>query len=76
LFVRYCECFAAQVYCDGCNCSNCGNNIENENMRKEAIDTLLTRNPQAFQPKIENGPSTLNLRKVLSYNAVLQYHVV
>lgn len=45
-------------------------------MRKEAIDALLTRNPQAFQPKIENGPSTLNLRKVLSYNAVLQYHVV
>ncbi|GJN19561.1 hypothetical protein PR202_gb06850 [Eleusine coracana subsp. coracana] len=60
---RYCECFAAQVYCDGCNCSNCGNNIENENMRKEAIETLLARNPLAFQPKIENGPSTLNVRK-------------
>ncbi|GJM90857.1 hypothetical protein PR202_ga07177 [Eleusine coracana subsp. coracana] len=59
----YCECFAAQVYCDGCNCSNCGNNIENENMRKEAIETLLARNPLAFQPKIENGPSTLNVRK-------------
>jgi hypothetical protein len=45
-------------------------------MRKEAIETLLARNPLAFQPKIENGPSTLNVRKVLSYNTILQYHVV
>ncbi|XP_062223540.1 protein tesmin/TSO1-like CXC 5 [Phragmites australis] len=59
----YCECFAEQVYCDGCNCSNCGNNIENEIARKDAVDTLLARNPLAFQPKIQNGPSTLNVRK-------------
>ncbi|KAL6888116.1 hypothetical protein ACP4OV_009142 [Aristida adscensionis] len=59
----YCECFAARVYCDGCNCSHCGNNIENEPTRKEVIEALLIRNPNAFQPKIETGPSTHNMRK-------------
>uniref|UniRef100_A0A0D9VEP9 CRC domain-containing protein n=1 Tax=Leersia perrieri TaxID=77586 RepID=A0A0D9VEP9_9ORYZ len=59
----YCECFAARVYCDGCHCSSCGNNNENENIRKEAIEALLLRNPLAFQPKIENGPNAVNVRK-------------
>uniref|UniRef100_A0A0E0JYD3 CRC domain-containing protein n=1 Tax=Oryza punctata TaxID=4537 RepID=A0A0E0JYD3_ORYPU len=54
---------AARVYCDGCHCSPCGNKIENENIRKEAIDTILLRNPLAFQPKIENGPNTITVRK-------------
>uniref|UniRef100_A0A0D9YQC4 CRC domain-containing protein n=1 Tax=Oryza glumipatula TaxID=40148 RepID=A0A0D9YQC4_9ORYZ len=59
----YCECFAARVYCDGCHCSPCGNKIENENIRKEAIETILLRNPLAFQPKIENSPNTVTVRK-------------
>eukprot|EP00250_Pteridium_aquilinum_P034489 c7661_g1_i1 orf=2-604(-) len=32
----YCECFASGTYCDGCNCVNCCNNVENEAFRKEA----------------------------------------
>ncbi|XP_015689067.1 protein tesmin/TSO1-like CXC 5 isoform X2 [Oryza brachyantha] len=59
----YCECFAASVYCDGCHCSPCGNKVENENTRKEAIQSILLRNPLAFQPKIENSPNTVNVRK-------------
>lgn len=59
----YCECFAARVNCDGCNCSNCGNTTENEKVRNRAIEATLLRNPLAFQPKIENGPNTISARK-------------
>ncbi|XP_015689950.2 protein tesmin/TSO1-like CXC 5 [Oryza brachyantha] len=52
----YCECFASGVYCDGCNCSNCFNNVKNEIARREAIDATLERNPDAFRPKIGSSP--------------------
>ncbi|XP_071729486.1 protein tesmin/TSO1-like CXC 5 isoform X2 [Rutidosis leptorrhynchoides] len=52
----YCECFASGIYCDGCNCVNCHNNIESEPARKEAVDTTLERNPYAFMPKIASSP--------------------
>lgn len=54
--VRYCECFASGVYCDGCNCVNCHNNVENEPARREAVETTLERNPNAFRPKIASSP--------------------
>ncbi|PIN02272.1 hypothetical protein CDL12_25223 [Handroanthus impetiginosus] len=52
----YCECFATGVYCDGCNCTNCYNKIEHEADRKESIDMILERNPNAFRPKIASSP--------------------
>ncbi|KAL2517711.1 Protein tesmin/TSO1-like CXC 5 [Abeliophyllum distichum] len=52
----YCECFASGSYCDGCNCFNCHNNIEHESERKDAIDVIRERNPDAFRPKIANSP--------------------
>ncbi|XP_074280942.1 protein tesmin/TSO1-like CXC 5 [Silene latifolia] len=52
----YCECFASGVYCDGCNCNNCCNNVENEAARREAVEATLERNPNAFRPKIANSP--------------------
>ncbi|CAL9040895.1 protein tesmin/TSO1-like CXC 5 [Musa acuminata AAA Group] len=52
----YCECFASGVYCDGCNCSNCCNNVENEAARHEAVEATLERNPNAFRPKIGSSP--------------------
>ncbi|KAK3011854.1 hypothetical protein RJ639_010450 [Escallonia herrerae] len=52
----YCECFSLGIYCDGCNCTNCHNNIENEAARKEAVEATLERNPYAFRPKIANSP--------------------
>ncbi|KAK8937826.1 Protein tesmin/TSO1-like CXC 5 [Platanthera guangdongensis] len=55
----YCECFASGVYCDGCNCSNCCNNVENEATRHEAVEATLERNPNAFRPKIGNSPHSL-----------------
>lgn len=53
---RYCECFASGIYCEGCNCMNCHNNVENEAARSEAIDATLERNPNAFRPKIAGSP--------------------
>ncbi|XP_074568058.1 protein tesmin/TSO1-like CXC 5 isoform X2 [Curcuma longa] len=55
----YCECFASGVYCDGCNCTNCCNNVENETVRHEAVEAILERNPNAFRPKIGNSPYAL-----------------
>ncbi|KAJ9551299.1 hypothetical protein OSB04_015344 [Centaurea solstitialis] len=52
----YCECFASGVYCDGCNCVNCHNNIENEPARRDAVESTLERNPNAFRPKIASSP--------------------
>ncbi|XP_047328815.1 protein tesmin/TSO1-like CXC 5 isoform X2 [Impatiens glandulifera] len=52
----YCECFASGIYCDGCNCTNCFNNVENEPARREAVETTLERNPNAFRPKIASSP--------------------
>ncbi|KAJ0989248.1 hypothetical protein J5N97_007604 [Dioscorea zingiberensis] len=60
----YCECFASGVYCDGCNCVNCCNNVENEAARQEAVEVTLERNPNAFRPKIGNSPhATRDIRE-------------
>ncbi|XP_027190158.1 protein tesmin/TSO1-like CXC 5 [Cicer arietinum] len=52
----YCECFASGIYCDGCNCLNCHNNVDNEAARQEAVGITLERNPNAFRPKIASSP--------------------
>ncbi|XP_039032639.1 protein tesmin/TSO1-like CXC 5 [Hibiscus syriacus] len=52
----YCECFASGIYCDGCNCVNCYNNVENETARRDAIEATLERNSNAFRPKIASSP--------------------
>lgn len=64
-WVRYCECFASGVYCDGCNCNNCHNNVENEPARREAVEATLERNPHAFRPKIASSPHGARDNKVL-----------
>ncbi|CAL0319234.1 unnamed protein product [Lupinus luteus] len=52
----YCECFACGIYCDGCNCVNCHNDVDNEAARQEAVGIILERNPNAFKPKIASSP--------------------
>ncbi|KAF1871235.1 hypothetical protein Lal_00020027 [Lupinus albus] len=52
----YCECFASGIYCDGCNCVNCHNDVDNEAARQEAVGIILERNPNAFKPKIASSP--------------------
>lgn len=51
----YCDCFANGEFCHNCNCSNCYNNLEHEDVRQHAIKACLERNPQAFHPKIGKG---------------------
>ncbi|KAI0488104.1 hypothetical protein KFK09_027931 [Dendrobium nobile] len=55
----YCECFASGVYCNGCSCTNCSNNVENDTVRRDAIEVILERNPNAFRPKIASSPHTV-----------------
>lgn len=54
----YCDCFAAGVYCEGCNCRDCMNTQVCEMMRRDAVAATLDRNPGAFKPKIK----TVNLK--------------
>lgn len=62
--VRYCECFASGTYCDGCNCVNCFNNVDNEPARREAVEATLERNPFAFRPKIASSPHGVRDKRV------------
>ncbi|XP_068617640.1 protein lin-54 homolog isoform X2 [Battus philenor] len=59
----YCECFANGEFCNRCNCTNCNNNLANEERRHKAIKGCLDRNPNAFRPKIGKakvgGPETV-----------------
>ncbi|CAG9315186.1 unnamed protein product [Blepharisma stoltei] len=45
----YCECFANNRYCIGCNCHNCHNLPGFEVHREEAIKQIIERNPGAFR---------------------------
>eukprot|EP00968_Pinguiococcus_pyrenoidosus_P015140 scaffold1396_cov252-Pinguiococcus_pyrenoidosus.AAC.3 len=49
----YCDCFAHQAYCSSqCNCHDCYNTMEKEPKRRQAIKSILDRNPKAFKTKI------------------------
>lgn len=53
----YCECFAAGRHCGACHCTNCFNNLEHNEERKAAVEAVLSRNPDAFRPKIQETAS-------------------
>ncbi|RAL51079.1 unnamed protein product [Cuscuta campestris] len=55
----YCECFASGIYCDGCNCENCHNNVGKEAARRQAVGATLDRNLKAFRPKIAGSPNAV-----------------
>jgi Tesmin/TSO1-like CXC domain, cysteine-rich domain len=48
----YCECFAAELFCDGCNCNDCRNIEDFEEERSKAIKDTRAKNPNAFKPRI------------------------
>jgi hypothetical protein len=54
----YCECFASGRYCDGCNCRDCHNNKDHEEVRQDAVVAILERNPNAFRPKVSIDEDT------------------
>lgn len=50
----YCECFAKNLTCgDHCNCRNCRNNGNFPADKRLAVEAILERNPNAFQPKVK-----------------------
>jgi len=58
----YCECFAAERYCDGCNCQDCSNTKVYESIRAKAIKDTKAKNPNAFKPRIttKSGASSVS----------------
>ncbi len=56
----YCVCFAAGIYCNGCNCNICENNKDHESSRRAAVQATLERNANAFKPKINNVDASLD----------------
>lgn len=64
----YCECFASGIYCDGCNCQDCCNNKDHEQIRQEAVEATLERNPDAFRPKIQSMSPGMSLQDSLKHN--------
>ncbi|GAA0158647.1 hypothetical protein LIER_15613 [Lithospermum erythrorhizon] len=71
----YCDCFASGIYCDGCNCVNCHNNLGNEVARREAVEATLERNPNAFRPKIVGSPhGSRDSREELGEGLIIAKH--
>ena len=68
-FPRYCECFAAGVYCvEPCTFQECFNKPEYEDIVLDTRQQIESRNPLAFAPKIVCGvdsPPTNGVRKWL-----------
>lgn len=47
----YCECFAAQIMCSGCNCIDCHNTPNHEDIRNKAIKDTKMKNSSAFKSR-------------------------
>lgn len=48
----YCDCFAVGEFCGSdCNCCECSNNISNKEVRNKIVESLLDKNPFAFNIK-------------------------
>ena len=52
----YCPCFANSGFCgEGCTCKNCQNMRNTANVVHSARETVLARDPRAFEPKVRNS---------------------
>ena len=48
----YCQCFAVKIFCgSNCRCLVCFNTTKHEKQRKDAMRSILSRNPTAFDTK-------------------------
>lgn len=59
----YCDCFASNKYCECCSCIECLNLLEYEEARKNAMASILDKNPEAFTPKLVNTEDKLKHNK-------------
>ena len=62
----YCECFAAERFCQGCNCVDCGNTPEAGEIREKAIKDTRAKNSKAFQNRfsLDNSQGSKSAQKV------------
>lgn len=55
----YCPCFASSGFCGAdCTCRNCQNSHITAHSVREARETVLARDPRAFEPKVRNSLAT------------------
>lgn len=59
----YCDCFRLGQFCNDCSCIDCLNRMENEEVRKEAMNSILEKNPDAFRPKISQSDNKVTHNK-------------
>ena len=53
VFISYCECFAAGLYCiEPCSCLDCFNKPIHEDTVLATRKQIESRNPLAFAPKV------------------------
>lgn len=50
----YCECFSNNRFCVNCNCKNCKNKPEFEEIRNKAKINTIERNPAAFREDLSD----------------------
>jgi hypothetical protein len=55
----YCVCFQSKQYCDGCNCNDCNNTKEKEDIRMKAIKDTIAKNPNAFKPRFSSKQESI-----------------
>lgn len=80
---RYCDCFAAGIYCaEGCACVGCFNRAEYDDRVLETRKQIESRNPLAFAPKIVppvNGSpinsGVLNLSTLILFKDLCIYDI-
>ncbi|GAX10854.1 hypothetical protein FisN_31Hh062 [Fistulifera solaris] len=64
----YCQCFQAELYCgSNCRCLNCYNVVAEDAKRKEAIQSILLRNPSAFDSKFKKDAATERAARELAH---------
>jgi hypothetical protein len=54
----YCDCFANEEKCIGCNCQNCSNKIGNELVIKKAYDEVVEKNPISMKLNLQKESKT------------------
>lgn len=59
----YCECFSNEKFCvKNCNCFDCKNNVQNQDLRKKSMNSILIKNPNAFTSKVSTRKDVSPLR--------------
>jgi Tesmin/TSO1-like CXC domain, cysteine-rich domain len=54
----YCECFSAQLFCEGCNCVECLNTEQDVASRDKAVKETLHKNRTAFEMRAPGALAT------------------